>query len=283
MNELSEPWTNWISPKKNLPTSKMGGTTKDLVTQASLADQLETIIRKGIEDYLDGESGKPKGGWMSRTRDGLLPGSVSEMVKPLFCETELNYLSTDTTLGIPKQTFLDPSVTAPAEIVFPDAPREGGIVPFLLPIRSGRDQIAESVLLGREYVSTGSVVAIRLLDDENDIFSTKRCGVFTDVKRELDKLGKAPDPKKVAQTIHDAVLKAAPGLGLQPARLAYLNARIADKNDFDAEQDAYNTELKARFEKLDKKIAPREAARKALARKMFPGSASPLPDLDQPK
>jgi hypothetical protein len=286
MNELSEPWTNWISPKKKLPTSTMSGTTKELVDQASLADLLESIIRAGTQDYVNGLHAQD--GWLNRTRDGKLPGGTSKLLEPIFCETELNYLSADTTNGIPLQVFFDPSVTLSAGLALPDAPAGGNApVPFLFPIRAVRDEVTERSLVKRDYLTDGMAVAIRLIDDENDVFSTKRCGVFTDlkaaiVKAEAGEVDKALEPKDVKTIVRQVIESKLPTLGIQPARLEYLKARLAGTVQ-QQKQVAYNAELNTRFAALDKDIGKREAARKDAARKMFPNPANPMPILDPAK
>jgi hypothetical protein len=282
MTELQEPWTNWISPKKQLPTAAMAGVTKELVTQASLADQLESIIRSATETYVNGlHAGK---GWVNRTRDGLLAGGTAELLEPLFCQTELNYVSSDTTLGLPLQLFFDPSVAAAAGLTLPD-PRPGAAPePFLLPVRAVRDEITERVLIKRDYLTDGMAVAIRLLDDENDVFSSERCGVFADVKKELatatggetDGRVEPADVKAILRRVIEAKL---PGLGLTAARLAYLKARL-DGTVHQTKRDAYYVELEERFSKMSKDVAARDAWRKAEARKMFPAAANPMPILD---
>jgi hypothetical protein len=283
MNELSEPWTNWISPKKKLPTVTMAGATKELVDQASLADQLEGIIRSGINLYINGAH--PKDGWVNRTRDGLLPGGTAELLKPLFCQAELNYLSADTTLGVPLQVFFDPSVTVAAGIPLPDPPSGKAPVPFLFPIRAARDEVVERTLIKRDYLTDGMAVAIRLIDDENDIFSDKRCGMYNnDIKPEIVKAEAAEadhqlDPKDVKTILTKVITAKLPSLNLPPAGLEYLKARLAG-TVHQQKQQAYNAEVLQRWAKLDQDIKKREAARKALAVKMFPDPTNPMPILD---
>jgi hypothetical protein len=281
MNELSEPWTNWISPKKTLSTDGMSGLTKDLVQSASLADQLEGIIRAATQQYVQGNDAAT--GWLNRTRDGKLVGGIAKMLRPLFCEAELNYLSADSTRGIPVQVFFDPSVVSQSDIQFPEAPAGGVPSPFLFPIRAVYDESVQSTLVDAGYIGFDVAVAIRLLDDQNDIFSPQRCGVFDDVQRALASAGVKPEPATVAALIKKVVADKAPTMNLTPATLAYVKARLAE-GDHDAELDAYDTELLTRFDKLDKQIAPKEARRKDLAHAMFPGdsSDSPLPDLTTP-
>src|SRR6185436_2932452 len=99
--------------------------------------------------YINGNSSKA--GWASRIRDGLLPGGASKLVESLFCQGELNYLSSDTTLGVPLQVFFDPAVTASAGLSMPDPPSGKAPTPFLFPIRAVRDEAVERMLVKRDY------------------------------------------------------------------------------------------------------------------------------------
>jgi hypothetical protein len=278
MNEIHEPWSNWVSPKKKSPTTKTSGVTQELVSDASLADQLEGIITGGIDAFVNGSA--PRAGWVNRTRDGLLPGGVPKMLQSLFCQTELNYVSSDTTLGVPPQVFFDPAATASAGLTSPPAPAGDAPSPFLFPIRSVKDEHVERVLVKRGYLTDGMAVAIRLADDENDIFSTKRCGLLDTVNANLKG---TTDPDAVKGVIHDVLERAAPTLGFSPARLDYFNARLAG-TVHQAKQETYNAELGQRAQALDmspKAIAAREAFRKARARDMFDNPRSnPRPILD---
>jgi hypothetical protein len=287
MNELSEPWTNWVSPKKRLSTDKMTGLTKELVANASLADQFEGIIRSATQLYVEGKKDPNAAqgvGWLARVRGGLLPGGVARLVRPLFCESDLNYRSSDSTLGVPEQVYFDPSVSSAAGLPIPDPPKSNVPVPFLFPIRSVFDETVQSSLVDAGFVAFDVAVAIRLLDDENDVFSPQRCGVFDDVSKELAKLGAQPQAANVASTIKRVVDSKLSSLKITPARLAYIRVRLAE-GDHEAAQQAYNAELQKRFAAMDMKIEPREAKRKDLAHKKFPGDASnsPLPQLDPPE
>jgi hypothetical protein len=288
MNELAEPWTNWISPKKSLKPeilATMSGTTKELVEKASLADQLEGIIRVGTADYVGGLAASV--GWLNRTRDGLLPGGITKLIEPLFCHTELNYLSADTTLGIPMQVFFDPSVAAPALAAGLTLPEAQDEVPFLFPVRAVRDEAVQATLVKRGYVTDGQAIAIRLLDDENDVFSTKRCGIFADVKKEIAKReaartdkSKPLSPAEVKGAIVLVVNGKLPSLDLEPARLEYVQARMAGTVP-QKKQQTYNAELVRRFETMDKDVAKRAAARRLAAERMFPNPMNPLPILEK--
>ena len=75
-----------------------------------------------------------------------------------------------------------------------------------------------------------------------------------------------------------AIEKKLAAVELQPARRAYLEARLSS-GQYQQKLEAYNVELNERFAALDKAVAPREAGRKAEARAMFSDPANPLPIL----
>lgn len=283
MNELREPWSNWISPKKRIPVSTMSGVTKELVDSASLADKLETIIREGTQAYVNGLG--PRKGWLNRVRDGRLPGGLPKLFESVFCQTELNYVSADTTRGLPLEVFFEPAVTSGPMFVYPRPTTQPAPIPFLFPVRSELDYSAERTLIRRGYLTEGMAIAIRLLDDENDIFSPQRCSVFREdlapamaraIEGEVDRI---LEPADVKFLVKAAIEKRLSSIELPPARRAYLEARL-NPGPYQAKLDAYNAELTERFAALDKSVEPREAARKAEARAMFPDPSNPLPILD---
>ena len=129
------------------------------------------------------------------------------------------------------------------------------------------------------------MTAIRLLDDENDIFSDARCAPFkSDLRAQLVTAG-VPE-KSAAQTLiaqHVAARVNALTLPEQPKRLALLKLLIdpaATPEALRTAKDEYSVELAGRFAIMTKdpaRITQREADRKARALAMFPGVTSPLP------
>jgi hypothetical protein len=117
MNEIVDPWTNWVSFKNTLPKTQLWSTTKELVSEAvpdsakgtsSLANDLEPIMRSAIQNFVFGPKGTKTQGWALRTLKGELPGGLPHMLESVFCQTELNYGSASS--AIPMEVFLDPDV-----------------------------------------------------------------------------------------------------------------------------------------------------------------------------
>jgi hypothetical protein len=289
MNEMRDPWTNWVSFKSTLPLGTFSGPTLELVSQAvpnaskgtaSLANDLEPIMRAATQEYVFGT--KKARGWARAMLAGEQHGGLEQGLRSVFCETELNYGSASQT--IPMEVFLDPDAVASADITAP--PSYGTAkTPFQFPVRSALDKETESWLIQAKYLTASQVMAIRLLDDENDIFSTARCGLLPEIMK-----GLTADPSKVqakVRTVLQSKLAALSFAKTQPKRAAYLKALLTTPAvDTDAVEAEYLTELTARFVAADKSEAAvklKEAARRAQARKMFPSDANPLPVLDAPK
>ena len=285
MNELRDPWTNWVSIQKSLPKASLSGATKELVSESvvatqtgrsSLANDLEPVMRTATQAYVYGTS--RSNGWARLTLDDKSPGGGAKLVESLFCETELNYVTAGQSL--PLEAFVDPDAAGPASVVAP--PSFGSdLVPFLLPFRSVRDKETEGCLVSKGYLDYATVMGIRLLDDENDIISPARCGYLDEVSQ-----GLGNDPAKFGDRIR-AVLNpkrdALPWKAAQPKRWAYLKALLTPGIRREATEREYLTELNARYERMpktDQAIKAKERFRKARAREKVSGTSNPLPVLD---
>ncbi len=284
MNEMRDPWTNWVSFKKTLPAAQLFGPTKELVSQAvpnvsvgtsSLANDLEPIMRAAIQSYVFGTT--KANGWANTTLAGGLPGGVAHLLESVFCETELNYASARESL--PLELFVDPDAAGPSDIT-PTPSFGTDKTPFQMPIRSTRDQQTESWLIEKKFLTASTVMAIRLLDDENDIFSPARCDLLPEISKDL-----SSEPTKVAErvrTILAAQLDALTFKTTQPKRHAYLKALLTGTPS-DVAQSEYLAELVSRFnaaDKTDKAIKAKEGSRKARARAKFSSRSTPLPILE---
>jgi hypothetical protein len=286
MNELRDPWTNWVSFKNTIAHSQMGGLTAELVAEAvpnattgraSLANDLEPIIRAATTEFVNGST--RTNGWARNTLSGKLPGGVPKMLESVFCQTELNYASASQ--SIPLEVWLDPDAAGPASIV-PPASFGDDNVPFLLPVRSTRDRDVELWLVENGYLSQATATAIRLWDDENDIFSKSRCDLLPEVLRDLP-----TEPSKIGEHIRtflaSKVGSLQPSDG-QPARVAYIEQLLRPGVRREVAQRNYLAELTARFEQLpkaDQAVKAKERFRKARAREKFSGRSNPLPILDR--
>lgn len=287
MNEARDPWMNWVSFKNTLPRSKLSGLTAELVAEAvpnsetgraSLANDLEPIIRSATSEYVFGAS--RKSGWANANLDEKqLNGGLNKMLESVFCQTEVIYASASQ--SIPIEVFVDPALADIASLTPP--PSFGSdLVPFQMPVRAPRDQETQNWLVQHEYLTEATALAIRLIDDENDVFSADRCALLPDVSNE--KLSK---PAKLDELIRDrlnAKIDSLPFVSSHPARAAYIRALLKPGIRREAAQRAYVSELKDRYSAMDKKdkaVSAKERSRKARARDMFSGKSNPRPVLER--
>ena len=216
-------------------------------------------------------------GWAERT--AARPDGLPKLLSSLFCETELNYATA--TDALPIESFIDPDLNN-GDLVPPDAYGESS-TPVLMPIRSEMDRAAESWLTDKGYVSHEMVLAARLFDDENDIFSDARCGLKGGAVAAIGGAREVSEVKRRLRTFLLARAGAAPFAASHPKRLAYLEALLQPRpsaSALDAAFADYATELAARFETMKgdpSRVEARARDRKARARAMFPGPSTPLP------
>ncbi len=285
LNEVADPWRNWVSSKQSMPSSAMAGVTKSLVDEAvpnpttgraSLANDLEPIMRAAVSRYV---SGTGRNGWARATLAGDLPGGLTRALESVFCQTEVNYASADE--SYPIEMFLDPSVASAASLVPPSSYGDDRVA-FQVPVRGMRDKATERWLVDNGYLSAATEMAIRLVDDERDIFSATRCGLLAKLGSELP----ATDPTQVHDRIRATVLAEADALpfaATQPKRLAYLKALLTPGIRRDVALREYLAELAARWAGLDQSeraIKATERERKRDLRAMYPRASNPMPRLD---
>lgn len=302
MNELTEPWTNWVSQHHQL-SRPMTGFTHALVSESrplagdthnrsTLAQDLERVTRASLTTWVEGIPGVPGSGFGQQTLDGKQPGGLPKLLESVFCETEVNFASVLHPDAVPTPLFLDQSISDLAGL-------QPAIAPFtgadwtLLPVRSEADQRIEKFLIKRGILKLDTVNAVRAFDDQHDIFSAKRCALHADATARL-----APDvtvDAAVRASIlasldkDDAERKAgAPATTTAPQR-AYIRALLSDTISSDARDSAeyaYIDDVTKRFQaeaaKLDspdglQELEQRWKDRQAAARAMFPNPANPLP------
>ncbi len=301
MNEMTEPWTNWVSTHKLLPVdANISGDTKSIVGEAasldksharlSFANDLEKIMVAGMAAWNEGLP-KQDGtvvtgtGFVQANIDGDQPKRVGGLLKSLFCETELRYASGTET--VPVEVFADPYVFG-SQLVKP-ASYSLDVFPMMMPVRSEMDKRIERGLMKKNVVSFATITAIRLFDEKNDIFSGIRCGIYPKV---LDKLPAAVDKvdahlRTVLRGQVEALIPAGP-------RREYARVLLDDtaKDKVSGARSAYLAEavprIKTEMGKVQtpagrSELKKRSSERKALAEKMFPGTRVPLPLLPPEK
>jgi hypothetical protein len=295
MNEMTEPWTNWVSTHKQLPESKLAGETLSIVSEAaaphgehsrsSLANDLEQTMRAAIRTWVTGVATAPGSGHGPETLAGVQPGGLAGLLKSTFCETELNFASAFDT--VPLELFLDPSAVSGGSYSRPPAD-PADLFPILLPVRSEMDKRIELFLQKSGYLSARTIAAVRAVDDVNDVFSTARCGLYADVVKGLP-TAPADVDAKVRQVIGARLhAKAIP----PGARATYITKLIdlkVDDTAVKAAKTVYLAESAKTFTAATaqlgtaagkKALKARVQARKDAAQKMFPNPANPLPVLD---
>jgi hypothetical protein len=285
MNELTQPWTNWVSFVNPLPSIEMSGETLSIVQAAQTASDLETIIEHAVSIGVEGTS--PDSGFGARTLAGTAPGGLALLMKSVFCQTELAFKSGHPSSGVPIELFVDPHATADAQLVAPPV-EPTDVFPFQLPVRSPHDQEIETFLQIRGFLTPNTVAAVRLLDDQNDIFSDARCGLLDAVTA-----GLPTAPADVDAHVRAVVAKqldAGTFATISPERKSYI-AQLLKTQDGDPSlqplHDAYIKEVTARYQTLvaqmqspdaRKGLKALEAARKSRANDMFE-DGGPLPIL----
>jgi hypothetical protein len=291
MNELRDPWTNWVSFKNKIAHSQLSGLTQELVskalpteTKSSLGNDLQPIIENGISDFTFGKN--ERNGWARKTLAGELPGGIGKMLESVFCETEVNYGNPSE--AFPLEIWLDPDAASSASLV-PPASFGNDLFPFQLPIRSHRDRTVEAWLVQKKFLDQATVKAIRLLDDENDIFSPARCALLPEVARNAP--AQAEALSRHVRTILRSKLGKSPFKDFettQPKRFTYLTTLLDDRPGqarIKAEEE-YNAELTARYEAMNKdetEIKEKERFRKKRLREKFRRRSAPMPVLDRPE
>lgn len=295
MNEMFEPWTNWVSTHKKAPEGTMSGETWGIVNEAisldgshsrsSFANDLEPIMESAIRVWNDGIDGVPGSGFVQANLDGDQPMGLAGMLRSVFCETELNYASALEV--VPIELFVDPGAVAGGQLAAPSS-YSIDVFPTLMPVRSEMDKRIERGLMKKRYLSLRTSTAIRLVDDRNDVFSPTRCGLYDAVLE-----GLPTTPAEVDAHIAN-VLRAKLDEGLVPAgaRLDYMRKLLepgAPNADVTAARTAYITEVSASFAadaalletpEGRQTLKQRADTRKKHAMEMFAGDKSPLPILE---
>jgi len=187
MNELSDPWSGWVSFRKAFPVSKLEGETDSIVKGAVRAGDLEQIMRSAMCRYVRGfncemfsrppPNFKPQG-FGHTVLQNKEPGGIARLVKSALCQTEVNYDSVSSEL--PDELFFDPLAFATGHL---EKVKGTGLAPFQFPVRSAFDTNVEVFLISQGILAPSTLQAVRLVDDENDVFSKPRCDIFGEVTK----------------------------------------------------------------------------------------------------
>jgi hypothetical protein len=290
MNEISEPWTNWVSSHKTF-SRELTGDSRELVgesrpwngehTRSSLANALQQTVQSGLATWVEGFPGKPKSGLGPQILSGAQPGGMDALLKSVFCQTTVNYASAFDT--VPLGLIVDGSAANLAALQAPVGVAESSSW-TLLPVRADVDIRLELYLEKAQILRPETVMAVRLLDDTHDVFSAKRCAVHAQLG---PKLSSAPS---VDEAVRSAVLDAVNAdASLGALQKDYIHALVdpstpADVRD--AAESSYIDDLTSRTAaeaaKLQtdagrQELHQRWLDRQAAARALFTTAANPLP------
>lgn len=206
MNPLRPPWTGWISPRRPASAVRLREGDRQHLLQAAVLDaakgksgfanDLEVILKAGLHAYVAGD-GQQKGLLARRL---AAPGGLKQALRSVFCQTEVGFAAGTDRLQL--ELLADPeAATLPAaladrdafgafaeerEKLFADPPRTFGTgAPNIAPVRSEIDRAIEQQLIAKGWLSWRVALAIRLLDDAKDVFSSKRCETLDGLSAEL--------------------------------------------------------------------------------------------------
>ncbi|MSP91353.1 MAG: hypothetical protein EXR79_06065 [Myxococcales bacterium] len=296
MNEMVKPWTNWVSVLNQLPHGKLSGETQSMVGEAaagpssrsSFANDLEQIMKAAMRVWVDGNMTTTGFGQM--TIEGTMPGGLGHLLKSSFCETELQYTSSHDTE--PFELFVDTDAASYGQVSLQEPAFTPEVSVNLMPIRSEHDRRTEKHMIKRKYLTISTVLAIRLLDDERDVFAPLRCGLLAEVVAAVGKPTKPEDANARIASLLNGKAKANKLGTMSKARRDYITALTDPKatpDALDKAKLAWQADFQARFDKLvagmttdvgAAALAKRAKERKVAATKMFPGATTPLPLLD---
>ncbi len=296
MNEMSRPWTNWVSVLKTLPKGKLAGETLSLVSEAapigdsrrsSFANDLEQTMRASIRLWINGST--PTTGFGVMTLEGSTPGGIPLLLKSTFCETELNYASSSDT--VPMELFVDADLAAGSGLQ-PAAAIAGQVFPFQLPMRAEHDKRVEKFMMKRGFITPRTALAVRLVDETRDVFSKARCDLHAELlKGTTFSKDKPADVDAAIRALLTAKLKAK-AFTLTAAQSDYMATLIdttKDEGTLATVRAAYFAELTTRYGAATAQLEDAKgllvlkaavSARKQGARGLFPTPSNPLPVLD---
>lgn len=293
MNEMHEPWTNWVSTHKTLPESDLSGETASIVNEAissdgshsraSLANDLEKVMTTAIRVWNEGTPSAAGSGFIQANIDGDQPQGVEGLLKSVFCETELQYASTADVA--PVELFVDPGAVQGGSFPPPQAYATDRF-PILMPVRSDMDKRIEIALIKKKVLTQNTTIAARLFDDKADIFSKVRCGLYPQVVS-----GLPTDVTKVDAHVRGALRAASTKSIPKGKRQDYAKVLLDDKSTpeaIKAARTAYLADVKTTYDADIKKLQTksgrdelktRSQKRKDAARAMFDRDANPMPVL----
>jgi len=195
MNEINRPWTHWnaepgfTSFEYELPDSVTAKPNfSELMSKhKGPASRFEKIISDGGHLKVA----------QARLRDRRNPANLDEsmnMLRPLFCSEQINYVSEDFTSGVLfSAAVVDPGLRNMYKAIRPDnwswgwvngdtmrlSPPTGDSALTQIPVRGAADIMTEQQLVALRALTPHQVLRVRALDWQKPVFSDFRCGLWT--------------------------------------------------------------------------------------------------------
>lgn len=195
MNEMNRPWTHWnaepgfTSFEYELPADVMSkpNFSEFMTNHKGPASRFEKIISDGGQLKVA----------QARLRDRRNPANLDEsmnMLRPLFCSEQINYVSEDFTSGVLfSSAVVDPGLRNMYKAIRPDnwswgwvngdsmrlPPPTGDSALTQIPVRGNADIITEQQLVALRALTPQQVLRVRALDWKKPVFSAFRCGLWT--------------------------------------------------------------------------------------------------------
>jgi hypothetical protein len=216
MNEMVAPWSQWhaepeaasqlfhedLDPEIAAAPTYQEMTGPDLLASAA---ELEPIVRAGLD--------RVAGAQLGRRDLETGPAAALELVRPLFCDEELDYVSEFHRSGeLPLAAALDPNLGRWLAMAAPEAARpwqrrsklrlpvRPADEPLtLIPTRAELSTTVERGLVSRGVLSADEVLRVRALDWAQPALSEFRCDLYRSGARRISE-GRARTELAVAAT-----------------------------------------------------------------------------------
>jgi hypothetical protein len=212
MNELTRPWTHWNaqpgfeSQEFEVPDRVAGSASFKELTGKFLApaSELEQIIRAG-HDRVALTRMRAR-----RDKPGMLRAGM-DLLRPVFCEEQVNYVSEEGTSGIlAGAALIDPGMRALFQQVQSDWPWDWVNVAQIrmsttsspvsqVPVRGNADTTTETQLVALGVLTARQLLQVRALDWQRPVFSRVRCDLWKDADQRF-----ATDPPDLDGAVDNA-------------------------------------------------------------------------------
>ncbi len=207
MNELVQPWSHWVS-EPSFPNHGFGNIPTEITSKPSYteivtdfpgtANQLEKIIRAGQKKVVSARA--------SLRRNPADLDQTLSLLRPLFCDEQINYIAEDFDSGFYHHSALvDPGIPKLFRSVKSGWPwtwanqermrisTNAGTPVAMIPVRGEADIAMESRLVSSGVISALDALQIRALDWQNPVLSEFRCNLFKKAVESFETPGHQPD------------------------------------------------------------------------------------------